>query len=760
MKKKSQHASSNRNFDSRSWRNIILPSGTRAMAFILAAGMLISGSGIGSFAQTLDIGGGTTPAVDTKKPVRGQVAISRAVNATTDTEKITLGLRDVSLREVLYTLAEAGNFNIIVDESVSGSLTVDIKNISINKALEYIFTVADLSYTKDGNTLIVATKDEAENKNLNAKTFRAIPVQYKSAQIVADALNNTLFRISRPGGSARAVAAADPDSNSLLIIGTDTDLKLVADALRELDVPRNRKVYQIKHSDPARVMNILAMNFFQNNAIASSGGTAGGATGGSVSGNTGANGTSGGTTGGATGGSASGNTGTNGTSGGTTGGATGGSASGNTGANGTSGGQGTIFNGGGVQMIADPLSATLTVFGTDEQMALIDSIIDQVDVRRPQVSIELSLVEIQDTSLKSLIPSIETFSLGRNNGFSFLTGGSASSSIQLNRNGLDISRKRNLFDGIWPDITLTHSNQNLRGKVLANPTVVTLDGVAATLNITDQVPNITQTVTVTGGVAVTTSTITQTPVGITMTVTPQIFNDGSVVLNLTPSISQPIRTITAGGSSSVLVSDRSMNLSGVRVHDGQTLVIGGLLREGSQLDVRKVPGLDKLPIVSAMFRSMNINNKDKTELVIMVTPHILKENAVTYFDGKTTGKYSYPNEGGIHPVSLPKYIGSVNPSGKTETLLQEAKTVPSNAAPDQAVASPAPAQPAPSGTPSVQPTGKIEPEAQPIINLEKSMRSPRQETIPLRGVNGTMDAYGLKLQPDRAPRKTGKATVK
>jgi type II secretory pathway component GspD/PulD (secretin) len=420
-------------------------------------------------------------------------------------------------------------------------------------------------------------------------------------------------------------------------------------------------------------------------------------------------------------------------------------------------------------MIADPLSSTLTVFATDEQMALIDSIIDQVDVRRPQVSIELSLVEIQDTTLKALIPNWDLMSFGRLATVDLFAGGTATNNFVFSNPFLKQSQKLARPDNLVPRLSVSQRNQNLRGKVLANPTVVTLDGTPATLTITDQVPTVSQSNTIVNGVQTITSTITTQEAGVTMTLTPQIRNDGSVTLNLQPTISQPIRTVeaTSNGtvSSTVLLARRSMSLGGVRVQDGQTLVIGGLLREASQLDVRKVPGLDKLPIVSAMFRSMNGSSKDKTELVIMVTPHILKENAVTYFDGKNSGKYSHPNEGGIHPVSLPKYIGSVNPTGMTEALPEEAKTAPSSAASDKTVSSPAPVQTAPSSTPPAQPpagkTGaeKIEMDVQPIINLEKSMRSPRQETIPLRGADGTMDAYGLKLQPG-VPRKTGKATVK
>jgi general secretion pathway protein D len=306
--------------------------------------------------------------------------------------------------------------------------------------------------------------------------------------------------------------------------------------------------------------------------------------------------------------------------------------------------------------------------GTEEQLALIDSIIDQVDVRRPQVAIEVSLVEIQNSSLKSLVPDWNLFNFSHLAQVDIFKSGTPSNVFTLT----NPFQKRNLQlaqpETPVQNLTVTHTNQTVRGKILANPTVVTMDGQSATINITDQVPTISQSNTIVNGVQTITTTITTQSSGVTVTLTPQIFNDGAVVLNLAPNVSQPIRTVEATNNgattSTVLLATRSMTLNGVRVQDGSTLVIGGLLRESSQMDLRRVPGMDKLPIVSAMFRSLNQNNADRTELVLMVTPHILKEDATTYSANDPTGKFTNPNQGqgGIQPVSLPKFIGPLSTS--------------------------------------------------------------------------------------------------
>jgi general secretion pathway protein D len=618
------------------------------------------------------------------KAMQGQISISRDVNATPSKELVSINLRNADLSDVLNTLAQQGGFNLILDPSVTGKLTVDLKNISINKALEYIFTVADLGYSRDGNTVIVASKVEANLKNLNAKTLKAIPVQYKDASTIAKTLNDTIFKVYRPGGSSTALASYDAGSNSILVLGTDSDIKLVNQALRELDVPRNRKVYSIRHSTPAYVASVLAANFFQPASSGSQNGnnTSGsGASNLSMGANSGASigaspGSGGSSSGMSTGSSSPGTTGSsNGTTGSSSATTTG---NGTTGTSGTTGGSSTTgmtsgltnFTAGGVTFIAEPISATLTVLATDSQLKLIDSIISHVDVKRPQAEIEVSLVEIQNSDLKSFRPLYGQMLLGKETGLTInqLDGAGNPTGANLftfNRANLTSLVPRNLNP--ISTLNIRQSTQNIKGKILANPTIIAMDGQTSNITITDQVPSISQIATTNGVAApVVTTSITTQDAGITLQLTPTITNDGSITLNLQPDVSQPSRTVSAGTVSTVLISKRTLSLNAVRVHDGETLVIGGLLRETSQLDINRVPGLDKLPIISAMFRAVNSNNRDKTELVLMVTPHILREDAVTYFDA---GNGSAPNAQaassaaninqtrGFVPVSLPRFNG-------------------------------------------------------------------------------------------------------
>ena len=73
-----------------------------------------------------------------------------------------------------------------------------------------------------------------------------------------------------------------------------------------------------------------------------------------------------------------------------------------------------------------------------------------------------------------------------------------------------------------------------------------------------------------------------------------------------------------------MLQRRNLDLSNIRIKDGETLVLGGLIQEEERKDVTKLPFLGDLPVIGSIFRSTNTTNT-KNELVIMITPHIVKD---------------------------------------------------------------------------------------------------------------------------------------
>jgi len=157
-------------------------------------------------------------------------------------------------------------------------------------------------------------------------------------------------------------------------------------------------------------------------------------------------------------------------------------------------------------------------------------------------------------------------------------------------------------------------------KILSNPTISTLNNQKAIIRVGDQ-----DVFFVTGAVA-TQTTVTQfiqpmtIDVGIILDVTPQIAEDGTIIMNIHPSITEKTGEKLApdGKSTFPLLSVRETDTT-IRVKDGQTVIIAGLMQEKTEETFIGVPGLQSLPIFGNLFR-YRAEKKRNVELVIMITP--------------------------------------------------------------------------------------------------------------------------------------------
>ena len=112
---------------------------------------------------------------------------------------------------------------------------------------------------------------------------------------------------------------------------------------------------------------------------------------------------------------------------------------------------------------------------------------------------------------------------------------------------------------------------------------------------------------------------------------PFISPDGYVTLNLMPNyatIKEQIMAPSSTGQGQIiaatLLQRRNLELSNIRIKDGETLVLGGLIQEEERKTVAKLPLLGDIPVIGSIFRSTTTTNT-KNELVIMITPHIIKD---------------------------------------------------------------------------------------------------------------------------------------
>ncbi|HMK77973.1 MAG TPA: secretin and TonB N-terminal domain-containing protein [Thermodesulfobacteriota bacterium] len=157
-------------------------------------------------------------------------------------------------------------------------------------------------------------------------------------------------------------------------------------------------------------------------------------------------------------------------------------------------------------------------------------------------------------------------------------------------------------------------------KVLSSPTISTLNNQKAIIRVGNQ-----SVFFITGAVA-TQTTVTQfiqpmtIDIGIILDVTPQISEDGTIIMNIHPSITAQTGSVTApdGKSTFPLLSVRETDTT-VRVRDGETIIIGGLMQDQTQENYTGFPGLQSIPLLGGLFR-YKTDTKTKSELVIMITP--------------------------------------------------------------------------------------------------------------------------------------------
>ncbi len=105
----------------------------------------------------------------------------------------------------------------------------------------------------------------------------------------------------------------------------------------------------------------------------------------------------------------------------------------------------------------------------------------------------------------------------------------------------------------------------------------------------------------------------------------RIDDNGFVTLDITPQVSSPARVVTLPDGEITLLSQRTLTTERIRLRDGQTLILSGLIREEDTVNVSKIPILGDIPLIGALFRSTQTNT-ERDEALLMVTPSILSDD--------------------------------------------------------------------------------------------------------------------------------------
>ena len=287
----------------------------------------------------------------------------------------------------------------------------------------------------------------------------------------------------------------------------------------------------------------------------------------------------------------------------------------------------------GLSVVADARTNSVTLIGTPRKVEVATSLLTQLDVRQRQVAVNVQFIDVN--LLKGKLSNTDV-RYRANNGLGLgVTDGNFSLNLG---NAADIAG--NALSGGILGLTnnflaaLQVSIQNQNAKILTNPTLLIQEGSAAQVNLTEQIFSGTRVTDSNNGTSsgATTSTQAVEPIiqnaGVIMNVSvDRIDDNGFVTLNVSPEVSSLSNQtfVDAFGSTANLLQQRRVETGQIRVRDGQTLVMAGIIQDQDRVDITKVPVLGDIPLLGRLFRRTN-NTKQRSELVVLITPQILNDS--------------------------------------------------------------------------------------------------------------------------------------
>jgi type IV pilus assembly protein PilQ len=173
--------------------------------------------------------------------------------------------------------------------------------------------------------------------------------------------------------------------------------------------------------------------------------------------------------------------------------------------------------------------------------------------------------------------------------------------------------------------------QSRNAKILTDPTLVVQEGERANVNLTQEVVgNIKSDTQATANQSTTTITAEIKKAGLELEVAvDQIDDNGFISLRVNPVVRAigTTQTLSSGNSSNAigLLQERSLKSGLIRLRDGQTLIIAGIINDSERIEVSKIPILGDLPIIGALFRKTNKIN-ERAEVVVLLTPQIMDDS--------------------------------------------------------------------------------------------------------------------------------------
>ena len=440
-------------------------------------------------------------------------------------EKLSLNFQNVEVRAVLQVIADFTGLNIITSDTVTGSLTLRLKDIPWDQALDIIMQTKGLDMRKNGNVVLIAPREELavkEKQQLEAQQQISDlePLQTEMFQLnyqKADAVQKLLSDKDGKFLSKRGNAVVDARTNILFVQDTTARLEEVRRLIRQIDIIVRQVVIESriviaddKFSRQLGVRFGMQTGFTLNKRYA-------GGFGGSLS----------------------------------------------------------------TQPVVTCTGTTCTrETRTQTPFELASGVASAGYSDTPQLNVNLPVPNPAGQVALTLI---------------------------------------NLGSGNLINLELSALEGDSRGKVVSSPRVVTADNQKASIEQGTEIPYVTP------GTGNSPATVQFKKAVLRLDVTPQITPDNRIIMTVEIRKDSVGQFVPVAGGGFVPSIDTKNVITQIAVNNGDTAVIGGIYEETVNNDVTKVPFLGDLPVLGYLFKTSN-KNIEKTELLIFLTPRVVKES--------------------------------------------------------------------------------------------------------------------------------------
>ena len=290
-------------------------------------------------------------------------------------------------------------------------------------------------------------------------------------------------------------------------------------------------------------------------------------------------------------------------------------------------------------LVVNERANAIVMRDTPENVRMAEKLVASIDVAEPEVMMEVEILEISRGKLQQL-------GITYPNSFTMTTTSPSGASTMTLK---DLQNQNSSTIAVTPlSMTIDALKTTSAANLLASPRIRARNKEKAKVLIGSKVPVITTAATASGnGGVISNSQVQYLDVGLTLEVEPQIYSDNDVGIGINLIVSSIASTVKVGDTIAYELRNRNATTK-LQLKDGETQILAGLINDTESRSATSVPGLGDIPIIGRLF-SNNNTQKDKSELVMSITPHVIRAK-VRPSGENTEFWYGTESRSGLEPL--------------------------------------------------------------------------------------------------------------